>query len=204
MNYLHQGDIPNNFIISESVAIDTETLGLKNTRDRLCVVQISSGDGSSHLIQLGGEFGYKAVNLKRLLKNSKVLKIFHYARFDLAVIKKYLGVLPSNIYCTKIASRLARTYSDKHGLRELCKELLGVEISKQQQSSYWGSKVLSKSQIKYAANDVLYLHRIRDELNIILENEKRIHLLKPILNFLPIRVKLDLNGWEHTDIFSHS
>ncbi len=204
MNNLYQRDLPNDLIFKDSIAIDTETLGLHNTRDRLCLVQISSGDHSSHLIQLGGEFGYNAKNLKVLLKDKNILKIFHYARFDLAVIKKYLGILPTNIYCTKIASKLARTYTDKHGLKELCKELLGKEISKQQQSSYWGTKILSKSQIKYAANDVLYLHELKSELDKILISEKRIHLLNPILKFLPTRVKLDLLGWNNTDIFSHS
>ena len=204
MNYLHQGDIPDDLMFSESIALDTETLGLKNIRDRLCVLQLSSGDGNSHLIQLGGKFGYQSPNLKKLLKNKKIIKIFHFARFDLAVIKKYLGILPTNIYCTKIASKIARTYTDRHGLRELCKELLGVEISKQQQSSYWGAEILSKNQIKYAANDVLYLHKIKKELDAILENEKRSHLLKPIFNFLPTRVNLDLLGWGSTDIFSHS
>ncbi len=204
MNNLYQRDLPNDLIFKDSIAIDTETLGLHNTRDRLCLVQISSGDQTSHLIQLGGEFGYNAKNLKKLLKDKNILKIFHYARFDLAVIKKYLGILPTNIYCTKIASKLARTYTDKHGLKELCKELLGKEISKQQQSSYWGTKILSKSQIKYAANDVLYLHELKSELDKILISEKRIHLLDPILKFLPTRVKLDLLGWNNTDIFSHS
>ena len=204
MNNLYQRDLPNDLIFKDSIAVDTETLGLHNTRDRLCLVQISAGDQTSHLIQLGGEFGYNAKNLKKLLKDKNVLKIFHYARFDLAVIKKYLKILPTNIYCTKIASKLARTYTDKHGLKELCKELLGKEISKQQQSSYWGTKILSKSQIKYAANDVLYLHELKSELDKILISEKRIHLLDPILKFLPTRVKLDLLGWNNTDIFSHS
>ena len=204
MNHLYQGDIPTNIKFADSVAVDTEAMGLKNSRDRLCLVQISSGDNSSHLIQLGAEFGYAAPNLKSLLKDNSILKIFHYARFDLAIIKKYLGVLPTKIYCTKIASKLARTYTDKHGLRELCKELLNIEISKQQQSSYWGGSKLSKNQIKYASNDVLYLHQIKKELDIILEREKRFHLLSPILKFLPTRVKLDLQGWENLDIFSHS
>lgn len=204
MNYLYQGDIPENVNFNESVAIDTEAMGLNNNRDRLCLVQLCTGDSNTHLVQLGGNFGYKAKNLKLLLKNKKVLKIFHYARFDLALIKKYLGVLPSNVYCTKIASKLARTYTDKHGLRELCKELLGIEISKQQQSSYWGANTLSKNQIKYAANDVLHLHNIKYELDSILKSEKRYDLFLSILKFLPTRVKLDLSGWESTDIFAHS
>ena len=204
MNYLYQGDLPNNFEFTNSIAVDTETMGLKHQRDRLCLVQLSSGDGNAHLIQLGNDFGYKAENLKALMKNKKIVKIFHYARFDLGVIKKYLGIIPSNVYCTKIASKIARTYSDKHGLRELCKELLGIEISKQQQSSYWGAKNLSKNQLKYAANDVLHLHQIKNELEVILEKEKRSHLINKALNFLPFRVQLDLLGWENIDIFSHS
>ena len=204
MNYLYQGDIPKNIKFANSIAIDTEAMGLKNSRDRLCLVQISSGDNTSHLIQVGEEFGYSAPNLKSLLKDNSIKKIFHFARFDLAIIKKYLGVLPTNIYCTKIASKLARTYTDKHGLRELCKELLNIEISKQQQSSYWGGSNLSKSQIKYASNDVMYLHKIKKELDLILVREKRAHLLSPILKFLPTRVKMDLKGWDNMDIFSHS
>ena len=204
MNYLYQGDLPNNLEFTNSIAVDTETMGLKHQRDRLCLVQLSSGDGNAHLIQLGNDFGYKAENLKALMKNKKIVKIFHYARFDLGVIKKYLGIMPSNVYCTKIASKIARTYSDKHGLRELCKELLGIEISKQQQSSYWGAKNLSKNQLKYAANDVLHLHQIKNELEIILEKEKRSHLINKTLSFLPFRVQLDLLGWENIDIFSHS
>ena len=135
MNYLYQGDLPNNLEFTNSIAVDTETMGLKHQRDRLCLVQLSSGDGNAHLIQLGNDFGYKAENLKALMKNKKIVKIFHYARFDVGIIKKYLGIMPNNVYCTKIASKIARTYSDKHGLRELCKELLGIEISKQQQRS---------------------------------------------------------------------
>jgi len=204
MNYLYQGDLPNNFEFTDSIAVDTETMGLKHQRDRLCLVQLSNGDGNAHLIQLGSDFGYKAENIKALMKNKKIVKIFHYARFDLGVIKKYLGIMPSNVYCTKIASKIARTYSDKHGLRELCKELLGIEISKQQQSSYWGAKNLSKNQLKYAANDVLHLHQIKNELEIILEKEKRSHLINKTLKFLPFRVQLDLLGWENIDIFSHS
>jgi ribonuclease D len=204
MNYLYQGDLPNNFEFTSSIAVDTETMGLKHQRDRLCLVQLSNGDGNAHLIQLGSDFGYKAKNIKALMKNKKIVKIFHYARFDLGVIKKYLGIMPSNVYCTKIASKIARTYSDKHGLRELCKELLGIEISKQQQSSYWGAKNLSKNQLKYAANDVLHLHQIKNELEIILEKEKRSHLINKTLKFLPFRVQLDLLGWENIDIFSHS
>ncbi len=204
MNHFYKGDIPENIKFTHSIAIDTEAMGLNNTRDRLCLIQLSSGDNSSHLIQLGGKLGYMAPNLKKILKDSSVLKIFHFARFDLAIIKKYLGVLPKNIYCTKIASKIARTYTDRHGLRELCRELLNIEISKQQQSSYWGGEILSKNQIKYAANDVLYLHRIKEELDLILERENRYHLILPIFKFLSTRVKLDLLGWNDIDIFSHT
>ena len=204
MNYLHKKDLPNNFSMPKILAVDTETMGLNTQRDKLCLVQISAGDQDCHLIKVGGELGYKAPNLISLLKDKKVLKIFHYARFDVAVIKKNLGILPTPIFCTKIASKLARTYTDRHGLRELCKELLNVEISKQQQSSDWGSKDLSKAQIKYASNDVLYLHEIKNKLELILERENRLKLAYTIFKFIPIRVKLDLLGWHETDIFSHN
>ena len=203
MNYLYQGDLPNNFELTSSIAVDTETMGLKHQRDRLCLVQLSNGDGNAHLIQLGSDFGYKAENIKALMKNKKIVKIFHYARFDLGVIKKYLGIMPSNVYCTKIASKIARTYSDKHGLRELCRELLGIEISKQQQSSYWGANVLSENQLQYAANDVLYLHKIKEKLDEILIRENRLELVLEAFKYLPSRTELDLRGWINTDIFSH-
>ena len=164
MNYLHKGDLPDSLKLPSLVAVDTETMGLSFDRDRLCLVQVSFGDKNAHLVQVGGSFGYQASNLKKLLKNNKVTKIFHYARFDVAMLKKYLGVLCSSVYCTKIASKLARTYTDRHGLKELCKELLNVEISKQQQSSDWGREVISKNQINYAANDVLYLHEIKKKV----------------------------------------
>ncbi|MEC6997293.1 MAG: ribonuclease H-like domain-containing protein [Pseudomonadota bacterium] len=204
MNYLHKGDLPDSLKLPSLVAVDTETMGLSFDRDRLCLVQVSFGDKNAHLVQVGGSFGYQASNLKKLLKNSKVTKIFHYARFDVAMLKKYLGVLCSSVYCTKIASKLARTYTDRHGLKELCKELLNVEISKQQQSSDWGREVISKNQINYAANDVLYLHEIKKKLDEMLEREKRIKLAYSSFKFIPIRVKLDLAGWSNNDIFSHS
>ena len=204
MNYLHKGDLPDSLNLPSLVAVDTETMGLSFDRDRLCLVQVSFGDKNAHLVQVGGSFGYQASNLKKLLKNSKVTKIFHYARFDVAMLKKYLGVLCSSVYCTKIASKLARTYTDRHGLKELCKELLNVEISKQQQSSDWGREVISKNQINYAANDVLYLHEIKKKLDEMLEREKRIKLAYSSFKFIPIRVKLDLAGWSNNDIFSHS
>ena len=179
-------------------------MGLTFDRDRLCVVQVSFGDKNAHLVQVGGELGYEAKNLKKLLKDGKILKIFHYARFDVAVLKRYLGIMCKSIYCTKIASKLARTYTDRHGLKELCKEILNIEISKQQQSSDWGKSMLSKSQINYAANDVLYLHEIREKLDDILEREDRLKLAYTIFKFIPTRVSLDLLGWNNNDIFSHS
>ena len=204
MNYLHKGDLPDNINFSSTVAIDTETMGLNLERDKLCLVQISFGDKNAHLIQLGGKIGYDAKNLKKLLRNSKILKIFHYARFDVAVLKKNLGILCKSIYCTKVASKLGRTYTDRHGLKEICKELLNIEISKQQQSSDWGSTELLKSQINYAANDVLYLHEIKEKLDIILQREGRLKLANTIFKFIPTRVSLDLLGWHNVDIFSHS
>lgn len=204
MNYLHKGDLPDSLNLPSLVAIDTETMGLSFDRDRLCLVQVSFGDKNAHLVQLGGNLGYQASNLKKLLRNSKITKIFHYARFDVAILKKNLGVLCSSVYCTKIASKLARTYTDRHGLKELCKELLNVEISKQQQSSDWGREVISKNQINYAANDVLYLHEIKQKLDGMLEREKRIKLAHSTFKFIPTRVKLDLAGWNNNDIFSHS
>ncbi|MBV69222.1 MAG: ribonuclease D [Pelagibacterales bacterium] len=204
MNYLHKGDLPENLKFPSVVAIDTETMGLNFSRDKLCLVQISFGDKNAHLVQVGGALGYGAKNLKKLLKNKNIIKIFHYARFDVAMLKKYLGVLCNSIYCTKIASKLARTYTDRHGLKELCKELLNVEISKQQQSSDWGNSELSKNQINYAANDVLYLHEIKEKLDNILERENRVQLAKALFKFIPTRVTLDLLGWQNSDIFSHT
>ena len=204
MNYLHKGDLPNDLNFPAIVAIDTETMGLSFERDRLCLVQVSFGDKNAHLVQVGGSLGYNAKNIKKLLRDKKILKIFHYARFDVAMLKKYMGVLCKTVYCTKIASKLARTYTDRHGLKELCKELLNVEISKQQQSSDWGKDVLSKNQINYAASDVLYLHDIKEKLDEILERENRIKLANSLFRFIPTRVDLDLSGWHDNDIFSHS
>ena len=204
MNYIHKGDLPDSLNLPSIIAVDTETMGLSFDRDRLCLVQVSFGDKNAHLVQLGGTLGYQANNLKKLLRNSKVTKIFHYARFDVAVLKKNLGILCKSIYCTKVASKLARTYTDRHGLKEICKELLNIEISKQQQSSDWGSTELLKSQINYAANDVLYLHEIKEKLDIILQREGRFKLANTIFKFIPTRVSLDLLGWHNVDIFSHS
>ena len=200
---LHRGDLPAGLDFGASVAVDSETMGLKVGRDRLCLVQLSAGDGRCHLVQLSQE-GYDAPNLKRLLADPKVLKIFHFARFDLAVIRHHLGVDCQPVYCTKIASKLVRTYSDRHGLKDLCRELLGVEISKQQQSSDWGAATLSDEQRAYAASDVLYLHRLKERLDAMLTREGRGDLAAACFGFLNDRVALDLAGWEEVDIFAHS
>ncbi|MBU6339126.1 MAG: ribonuclease H-like domain-containing protein [Rickettsiales bacterium] len=201
-NYLHKNDLPDDINFGLEIAIDTETMGLNVNRDRLCVIQISSGDGDAHLVQFE-QNNYAAPNLKKLLSNDKILKIFHFARFDMAIINRYLGVELKNIYCTKIASKLVRTYTDSHGLKSLCDELLGVEISKKQQSSYWGNKEITKQQIDYAASDVLYLHKIRIKLDEMLKREGRHEDFMRCIEFLSTRVKLDLNGFYGTDIFAH-
>lgn len=201
-NFLYQNDLPNDLNLGDKIAIDTEAMGLRIGRDRLCLIQISNGDGNAHLVQLTKN-QYNAPNLKKLLKDKKVLKIFHYARFDLAVIKFYLGIKVKNIYCTKIASKLARTYTDSHGLRSLCEELLKIEISKKQQSSDWGNQEISAEQIKYAANDVLFLHRLKEKLDMMLEREDRLKIAKSCFEFLETRVELDLEGFSEVDIFAH-
>ncbi len=198
---LYKGDLPENLKFSEIIAIDTETMGLDFKRDRLCLVQISNGDNHAHLVQIIE--GKKYPNLIKLLKNDKIKKIFHFARFDIAAIQKNLNIYCENIYCTKIASKLTRTYTDKHGLKELCKELLNIDISKQQQSSDWGNTNLSDSQLKYAASDVLYLHDIKLKLDKLLKRENRELLAENIFKFLGTRSYLDLNGWDHPDIFDH-
>lgn len=201
-NHLHKGDLPEGLSFGASVAVDTETMGLNPVRDRLCLVQLSAGDGDAHLVQFdAGE--YNAPRLTALMEDAGVTKIFQYARFDIAMVRYYLGVLASPVYCTKIASKLARTYTDRHGLRDLCKDLLGVEISKQQQSSDWGAAELSKDQLEYAANDVLHLHRLREALDEILTRERRGHLATAAFAFLPIRAELDLAGWADVDVFAH-
>jgi ribonuclease D len=200
---LHRGDLPDLSRYTTSVAIDTETMGLNPLRDRLCVVQMSNGDGSADVIQIPRE-GIHAPNLKRLLGDPGVLKIFHFARFDLASLSHALGVMPSPVYCTKIASRLSRTYTDRHGLKDLTRELLGIDLSKQQQSSDWGSEQLSDAQLAYAASDVLHLHALRDKLDAMLVRNGRTELAKSCFNFLPTRAQLDLAGWAEEDIFSHS
>ena len=199
---LHHGDIPGDVEITKAVAVDTEALGLNHRRDRLCLVQIRMENGPAHLVRI--ERGnYSAPNLKALLANPDVVKIFHYARFDLGILRYYLGVVVAPVYCTKIASKLARTYADKHGLKELLRELLDVDISKQQQSSDWGATELSEQQLKYAATDVKYLHALRDKLQDMLEREGRNQLAQKCFDFLPTQTELDLAGWSEQNIFSH-
>ena len=200
---LHRGDLPDLSRYTSSVAIDTETMGLNPYRDRLCVVQLSNGDGSADVVQIP-KGHTDAPNLKALLGNPKITKIFHFARFDLAALYKGLGAMPSPVYCTKIASRLSRTYTDRHGLKDLVRELLAVDLSKQQQSSDWGADALSEAQLAYAASDVLHLHALRDRLNDMLAREGRTELAQACFDFLPTRAKLDLSGWEEQDIFAHS
>jgi len=195
-------DLPKNINLGEVVAVDTETMGLDFSRDRLCLVQLSPGDNKVYIIQIDKE-SYQAENLKKILEDKKIKKIFQYARFDLAVLKKYLNVEVNNVYCTKIASRIGRTYSDKHGLKDLCKELLNIELSKTMQSSDWGAEELTKEQIQYAASDVLYLHKIKNELDKMLKRENRLEIAEQCFNFLKHRVALDLAGWNNQDIFSH-
>ena len=202
-NFLHLGDLPDDLDLGKVVAIDSETMGLNPHRDRLCVVQLSSGDGNAHLVKFDGE-DYSAPNLKKLLADPSVLKLFHFGRFDIAVMDKYLGVRCAPVYCTKIASKLIRTYTDRHGLKDLLRELVGVEISKQQQSSDWGAAELTKEQIDYAASDVLYLHKAKEELDRRLVREGRMEMAQACFDFLPMRATLDLAGWEETDIFAHS
>jgi ribonuclease D len=200
---LHRGDLPDLARYRHSVAIDTETLGLNPHRDRLCVVQLSPGDGSADVVQIAP--GQKdAPNLKRLLADPSVVKLFHYARFDIAVLSNAFGVMPTPIYCTKIASRLTRTYTDKHGLKDLVRELLGVDLSKQQQSSDWGAETLTEPQVAYAASDVLHLHALKEKLDILLAREGRTDLAGACFRFLPDRARLDLQGWSEEDIFAHS
>ena len=199
---LHKGDLPANIDFGSSIAVDTEAMGLKNHRDRLCLVQLSGGDGNAHLVQL--EKGkYDAPNLKKVLSDQNVTKIFHFARFDVAIIKHYLGIECTPLYCTRIASYLCRTFTDRHGLRDLCKELLGVEISKQQQSSDWGAAELNEDQKNYAANDVLYLHELQKKLDDMLVREGRREIAQKCFDFVPARVELDLLGWQEFDIFTH-
>jgi ribonuclease D len=200
---LHRGDLPDLARYRGAVAIDTETMGLDWSRDRLCVVQLSPGDGSADVVQIPAG-ATDAPNLKRLLADASVLKIFHFARFDLGILYKTFGVMPDPVYCTKIASRLARTYTDRHGLKDLTREVLGLEISKQQQSSDWGAEQLSDAQVAYAASDVLHLHALKERLDAMLGRERRDELAAACFRFLPERVRLDLGGWAAEDIFAHS
>lgn len=199
----YQNDIPDDFHLPGDLAIDTETMGLQLHRDRLCVLQMSNGDGDCYLIHFDGS-DYSAPNLKKLLQDENRGMIFHYARFDIAVIKKYLNVDIKNIFCTKIASKLVRTYTDYHGLKELCRELLGISISKQQQSSYWGDSELSDDQKEYAAKDVVYLHSLRAILSKMLVENGRSKIAHKLFEFLPIRAELDIMGWNDIDIFAHN
>jgi len=200
--HLHKGDLPDGLDLGPLVAIDTETLGLNPNRDRLCLAQLSAGDGICHAVQFAGG-QYAAPNLKKLLTDPKVTKLFHFARFDIAMFRRYLGVDCKPVYCTKIASKLVRTYTDRHGLKDLVRELLGIEISKEQQSSDWGAAALSEKQLAYAASDVAHLHQLKTILDTMLARESRTHLAKACFDFLPTRAELDLGGWEETDIFAH-
>jgi ribonuclease D len=198
---LHKGDLPKGLNLGNIIAIDSETMGLDPHRDRLCLAQLSSGDGNAHLIQF--DHSYDAPNLVRLLVDPATTKLFHYGRFDIAMFDKYLGVLTAPVYCTKIASKLTRTYTDRHGLRDLCRELLGVEISKQQQSSDWGASQLTEEQLAYAASDVLHLHRLKEIFDGLIDREGRRDIADACFRFLPIRARLDLLGWDQEEIFTH-
>ena len=200
---LHRGDLPDLSRYTDSAAIDTETMGLNPHRDRLCVVQMSNGDGTADVIQIP-QGHVDAPNLKALLANPKITKIFHFARFDLAALYNAFGVMPQPVYCTKIASRLSRTYTDRHGLKDLVREVLNIDMSKQQQSSDWGAPQLNEAQLAYAASDVLHLHALRERLDAMLAREGRTELAQACFAFLPTRAKLDLGGWENEDIFAHS
>ena len=201
-NFTHSEDLPEDLDLGQVVAIDCETMGLNPSRDRLCVVQLSSGDGNTHIIQIEKRQA-KAPNLVNLLSNDKILKLFHFGRFDIAILFSTFGVITSPVYCTKIASKIARTYTDRHGLKNLLSEILDVDISKQHQSSDWGAKHLSKAQIEYAATDVLYLHALREKLNEMLTRENRLELADECFKFLPSRAVLDIKGWNDIDIFEH-
>jgi ribonuclease D len=203
----HRGDLPDLTRYTDAVAIDTETMGLNPHRDRLCVVQLSNGDGSADVVQIPRDHlrgPADAPNLKALLADPKITKIFHFARFDLAALYNAFGVMAEPVYCTKIASRLSRTYTDRHGLKDLVREVLNIDLSKQQQSSDWGAQILSEAQLAYAASDVLHLHALRERLDVMLAREGRLGLAQACFAFLPTRAKLDLQGWEAEDIFAHS
>lgn len=199
--HLYKGDLPDHLEFQKSVAIDTEAMGLRPARDRLCLVQLSTGDGVCHLVQF--DRSYEAPNLKKLLTNPQILKIFHYARFDVAILSYYLGINIDNIYCTKIASKLSRTFTDRHSLRDLCRDLLNVDISKEQQTSDWGASTLKTEQQEYAATDVLYLHNLKEKLDLLLEREMRTEIATQCFKFLPTCTTLDLLGYEDLGIFRH-
>jgi ribonuclease D len=199
---LHKGDLAPNIEFGSAVAVDTETMGLNPKRDRLCLVQLSAGDGTAHIVQFQ-DGQYDAPNLKKLMIDQAVTKIFHFARFDVAVMKEYLNIECTPLYCTKIASRLCRTYTDRHGLKDLAKEILNVHLDKQQQSSNWGAGELTQDQLSYAASDVLYLHKLRDKTEEMLKSLGRLELAQQCFNFLPTRAQLDLEGWNEFDIFQH-
>ena len=200
-NHVHQNDLPAGISFTDAIAVDTETMGLSIARDRLCVVQLSAGDGDSHVVQVSAP--YDAPNLKAVLADSKLVKIFHYARFDLAMILKHVGVRCEPVYCTRMVSRLCRTNTDRHGLKDLCREYLGVELSKQQQTSDWAAQILNAEQVGYAAGDVLHLHRLREEMDRLLDREQRRDLAEACFRFLPDRAALDVAGWPDEDIFAH-
>ncbi|MBM3565135.1 MAG: ribonuclease D [Alphaproteobacteria bacterium] len=199
---VHRGDLPKGIRFGRSVAVDTEAQGLHPRRDRLCVVQLSAGDGTAHLVHFP-KAEFDAPNLKAVLADDKTLKIFHYARFDVAIIRQHLKIATGPIYCTKTASRLVRTYTDRHGLKDLCREMLGVELSKEQQSSDWAAETLTPEQIRYAAADVLHLHALKEKLDAMLKREGRTRLAQSCFDFLPVRAELDLAGFENDDLFTH-
>lgn len=201
--YLHEGDLPDDLDLGPVVAVDSETMGLRFRRDPLCVVQLSSGDGDAHVVRLNRP-AYDCPNLKRVLADPQVLKLFHFGRFDIGMFQLHLGVDTAPVYCTKIASKLARTYTDRHGLKDVVRECAGVELSKAQQSSDWGSPVLTQAQLDYAASDVLYLHAVKARLDEMLEREGRTELARKCFDFLPTRAALDLAGWDEQDIFAHA
>ena len=199
---LHEGDLPDGLDLGPAVAVDTETMGLKPRRDRLCLAQLSAGDGDAHLVRFAPGT-YDAPNLKAMLSDGGVTKLFHFARFDVAMIERYLGVVSQPLYCTKIASKIARTFTDRHGLRDLCRDLLGIDLAKEQQMSDWGANELSEHQLAYAASDVLHLHELRTRLDEMLAREGRSELAEACFKFVPMRARLDLGGWDDTDIFAH-
>lgn len=201
--HFHEGDLPNGLDLGPEVAVDSETMGLRFRRDPLCVVQLSAGDGDAHVVRMNRP-GYDCPNLKRLLTDPGVLKLFHFGRFDIAMFQLHLGVETRPVYCTKIASKLARTYTDRHGLKDVVRELVGVDLSKAQQSSDWGAAELSPAQLEYAASDVLYLHAARARLDDMLAREGRLELARKCFDFLPARAALDLAGWDEMDVFAHS